>query len=268
MALRKYGVDITVAGLCGFGADLICQCGIDELPPDEIDVRRLGAMTVFNAGYIGVCCGRIYGSYPYWTRRAAKYLNVTAAKRYGARSTARSSAASRQRSPRPPPRSPTPNHPPPPANAPRPHHAPPPRSVKAWPAGSKFETFMSLIIDNVVHVPFVYIPTYFITVGAMQGETLSQSLGVLNSQWPSPAVTSSWAFWVPVMSINFSVVPMMYRVQVVGVANFVWTVMLDYITHEAAGAGGHGHAAVEGTARRANEVEEVAPEQPGTKIER
>ena len=81
MALRKYGVDITVAGLCGFGADLICQIGIDGASPDEIDTRRLGAMTVFNAGYIGVCCGNVYATYPYWTRKAANFLDVAAAKR-------------------------------------------------------------------------------------------------------------------------------------------------------------------------------------------
>ena len=111
---------------------------------------------------------------------------------------------------------------------------------------------MSLIFDNVVHVPFIYIPSYFMAVGAMQGETPRESLNALSSQWPSPSVTSSWAFWVPVMSVNFSVVPMAYRVQVVGVANFVWTVLLDYITHEPAAGHGRGESAGE---RRASEEE-------------
>ena len=81
MALRKYGVDIAVAGLCGFGADLVCQCGIDGVAADDVDLKRLNAMTLFNAGYIGVVCGSVYGSYPYWTRRAATLLSVTSAKR-------------------------------------------------------------------------------------------------------------------------------------------------------------------------------------------
>ena len=163
-------------------------------------------------------------------------------------------------------------HPKPPTVAARgayPYHAhgdPTHRSVKNWPAGSKFETFISLLVDNIVHVPLIYVPTYFITVGAMQGETLSQSLGVLNSQWPAPAVTTSWAFWVPVMAMNFSIVPVAFRVQVVGVANFVWTVVLDYITHDAA-AGGHGHARTveqEGTARRASGEKESGGVAKGT----
>ena len=87
------------------------------------------------------------------------------------------------------------------------------------------------VTDNAVHVPALYIPSYFMTVGLMSGETLEQSVSALKSQWWSTTSTC-WCFWIPVMTCNFALVPVTHQVRVVAAANFCWTIALDYFTHQ------------------------------------
>ena len=47
------------------------------MPLDDVDTKRLQAMTVFSAAYIGIACGYVYSSYPYLARKAARLMNVT-----------------------------------------------------------------------------------------------------------------------------------------------------------------------------------------------
>mmetsp|Transcript_25649 Transcript_25649/g.39428 ORF Transcript_25649/g.39428 Transcript_25649/m.39428 type:complete len:179 (+) Transcript_25649:202-738(+) len=95
----------------------------------------------------------------------------------------------------------------------------------------KVQGVVSSVADNALHVPALYIPAYFMTVGPLQGVSLMDSCSTLKEKWWDTTSTC-WMFWMPFMAVNFTVVPASHRVRAVAAANFVWTIALDYITHE------------------------------------
>ena len=90
---------------------------------------------------------------------------------------------------------------------------------------------VSTAADNLVHVPILYIPSYFLAVGSMQGMPLSTSVRNMQDGWSS-AVGTCWLFWIPFMAFNFRFMPPSHRVRAVAGANFCWTVALDFITQK------------------------------------
>lgn len=95
--------------------------------------------------------------------------------------------------------------------------------------GAKSTGVISTIIDNFIHVPMLYLPSYFMAVGTLRGAPITHSLEEMKDSWWT-ALGGCWAFWVPFMAINFALVPPAQRVKAVAGANFCWTVCLDYIT--------------------------------------
>lgn len=88
---------------------------------------------------------------------------------------------------------------------------------------------ISTVADNFVHVPVLYLPSYFVAVGTLQGVPLTNSIQEMQDSWWT-TLGSCWAFWLPFMAVNFALVPPLHRVKAVAGANFCWTVCLDYIT--------------------------------------
>ena len=90
---------------------------------------------------------------------------------------------------------------------------------------------VSTVTDNMLHVPMLYLPSYFISVGAMQGIPISESVNDMRESWWR-TLGSCYMFWLPFMAFNFTRVPPEMRVKAVAGANFCWTVTLDYITQQ------------------------------------
>ena len=88
---------------------------------------------------------------------------------------------------------------------------------------------ISTVADNFVHVPMLYLPSYFLAVGTLQGVPVNNSIREMQDSWWT-TLGSCWVFWVPFMAVNFAFVPPTQRVKAVAGANFCWTVCLDYIT--------------------------------------
>jgi len=84
-------------------------------------------------------------------------------------------------------------------------------------------------VDN-VHCVAIYIPSYFIGVGILQGHGLQNSLENLNAEWRTTYFSCS-GFWFPFMMFNMYVVPAARRVQCMATANLVWNVVIDYLAH-------------------------------------
>ena len=95
--------------------------------------------------------------------------------------------------------------------------------------GSNAHAFGCSIADN-IHDGSLMIPSYFIGVGLMQGDPLAGTLANLRREWLS-SYLAGCCFWVPVMYLNFKVVPAMYRVRVMAVSNTCWSVIIDYLAH-------------------------------------
>lgn len=88
---------------------------------------------------------------------------------------------------------------------------------------------ISTLVDNFVHVPMLYLPSYFVAVGQLQGKPLQNSIQEMQDSWWN-TLGSCWLFWVPFMTFNFAMVPPAQRVKAVACGNLCWTVCLDYIT--------------------------------------
>lgn len=96
---------------------------------------------------------------------------------------------------------------------------------------SKTQGAICTMADNLIHVPVLYLPTYFFAVGTMQGIPITTIGKDMQESWWS-TLGSCWAFWIPFMALNFTAVPPAQRVRAVAGANFCWTVTLDYLTQK------------------------------------
>lgn len=70
----------------------------------------------------------------------------------------------------------------------------------------KSQGVISTVADNFIHVPVLYLPSYFVTVGSLQGIPVQKSMQEMQNSWWS-TLGSCWAFWVPFMAVNFALVP-------------------------------------------------------------
>jgi len=98
-------------------------------------------------------------------------------------------------------------------------------------AGSTFAVGLGCtIIDNFVHSPFFYTPSFFLYTDIMQGATLEQAAHHLQDDW-ALVVQSCMAVWLPLQLINFTVVPPARRVVFINAVNVVWNVVIDHLAH-------------------------------------
>ena len=88
-------------------------------------------------------------------------------------------------------------------------------------------------VDN-VHCALLYLPTFFIGVGLLQGESFDAAVATLRREWSDAYVYCS-AFWLPFMSLNFRFVPASHRVRAMASANLFWNVVIDYVAHRGPG---------------------------------
>ena len=85
-------------------------------------------------------------------------------------------------------------------------------------------------IDNVIHSPFFYLPSYYLYVDTVQGASLAEAAQHLREDWLE-VTTTCFAIWVPIQGINFSVVPAAQRVMFMNVALLAWNVLLNFMSH-------------------------------------
>ena len=86
------------------------------------------------------------------------------------------------------------------------------------------------IIDNAIHNPIFYIPTFYVYTDSIKGSSLESSLEHLKQEWHEVAATCA-AMWVPLQILNFTVVPPAGRVAFVNAMNLIWNVVIDFLSH-------------------------------------
>ena len=87
----------------------------------------------------------------------------------------------------------------------------------------------STILDNFLHSPVFYIPTFFLSTEIMRGKGFADAWAHLESGY-SVTVLSTWAMWIPLQLWNFSIVPPQFRVLVLAAGGFVYVVQVDWIS--------------------------------------
>lgn len=89
-------------------------------------------------------------------------------------------------------------------------------------ASAPIKTF----IDQAIHHPFLYFPTFYAIKAKVSGEPLSYAVQKYKSEiWES--VKTLWSVWVPLQLINFAFVPRHMRVPYVAGVSFGWTMILS-----------------------------------------
>ncbi|CAD7950479.1 unnamed protein product [Amoebophrya sp. A120] len=87
---------------------------------------------------------------------------------------------------------------------------------------------VSAIFDNFVHVPLAYLPCFYLTLGAMQGQQLPEIRQEMEKSF-LPSWLACCTMWVPFQFVNFAFVPPHYRVLFVNCGCLAWNVIIDYI---------------------------------------
>jgi protein Mpv17 len=105
------------------------------------------------------------------------------------------------------------------------------------------------VVDN-VHCGLIYLPSFFLGVGVLKGDTVDNSTANLRREWRDSYVSCT-LFWMPFMAYNFAFVPahgassrlpiqihfahspapFAGRVRAMAAANCIWNVVIDYIFH-------------------------------------
>lgn len=92
--------------------------------------------------------------------------------------------------------------------------------------GHKATAPVKVFIDQGLHHPFIYFPTFFSMKAVVSGKPLSTAVEKYKSEiWES--LKALWGVWVPAQLINFAVVPRHLRIPYVAAVSFGWTVILS-----------------------------------------
>lgn len=87
-------------------------------------------------------------------------------------------------------------------------------------------------LSNFLAGPWIHIPIFYIIFnGILQGGGIIKAWENLEGKWWSQ-LGSGWSLWVPVGVANYGFVPAHLRVVVTNVANFVWSIIIDYMAHK------------------------------------
>lgn len=92
--------------------------------------------------------------------------------------------------------------------------------------GHKASAPIKTFIDQAIHHPFMYFPTFYAIKASVAGKPMSYAVDKYKSEiWTS--VKTLWTVWVPLQLINFAFVPRHLRVPYVAGVSFGWTMILS-----------------------------------------
>lgn len=92
--------------------------------------------------------------------------------------------------------------------------------------GHKATAPVKVFLDQAIHHPFMYFPTFYAIKAKVSGQPLSYAVHKYRTEiWDS--VKALWSVWVPLQLINFAFVPRHMRVPYVAAVSFGWTMILS-----------------------------------------
>ena len=90
--------------------------------------------------------------------------------------------------------------------------------------------FFGSIVDNTLHAPLFYLPSYFIFTDIMRGRDSTFIVGHFERSYMVTLLTL-WGLWIPVQTITFSVMPIHLRATFVNSVCLIWNIWLDFYTN-------------------------------------
>lgn len=98
---------------------------------------------------------------------------------------------------------------------------------------SKIKPMGQLMVDQLVHCPFVYFPAFYcvkntVYHGTLSKDVISNSLDKYFNETMKQDLTDLWKLWIPANVLTFTVIPMHLRVSWIAGVSFIWTAYLSY----------------------------------------
>jgi hypothetical protein len=84
-------------------------------------------------------------------------------------------------------------------------------------------------LDQFVHVPFVFMPLFYLVDGWVQGAPLGQ---YARAKWEAEigeTLVANWKLWLPGSFVSFKLVPDHLRIPYVSCLSFAWTTILSLL---------------------------------------
>jgi protein Mpv17 len=96
-----------------------------------------------------------------------------------------------------------------------------------FPASSRLYLVKNIVYDQAIGAP-IFLTLFFGYLDFMSNKSLNESIEELKVKVP-PTVIDNWKVWPLLMAINFSIVPIPYRVLFSNFCGMFWTVYLSYV---------------------------------------
>ena len=110
------------------------------------------------------------------------------------------------------------------------------------------QALFPLAVNQLVIIPLVYWPTYFLFTGAAERVDIATSLKTLQCRLPE-LMSANLAFWIPVQAVQFSFIPVEDQAVYVAVMGVIWNGILASLSQPGAatqtGAATYGAAAAQ-----------------------
>ena len=86
------------------------------------------------------------------------------------------------------------------------------------------------LLDNTLHAPLFYLPSYFIFTDTMRGQDSAFIIQHFEESY-FPTLLTLWGIWIPVQMITFSVMPTHLRTTFVNTVCLIWNIWLDFYSN-------------------------------------
>lgn len=81
------------------------------------------------------------------------------------------------------------------------------------------------LIDNFIHVPLLYTPAFYSTLGLLQQHSMSETIDTMKREYYS-TITLCWSMWIPLQLVNFTIVPRRYQVVIVMIESLLVVLLI------------------------------------------
>lgn len=99
--------------------------------------------------------------------------------------------------------------------------------ARLFPGNSMFVAVQKTLTDNLVHSPFVYLPSYYIYKSLACNDSMTSGLIEYRSSGFQVFKACCW-LWIPAQFICFSFIPMHFRILFNAFVGTIWEVILSY----------------------------------------
>merc|ERR1712096_528079 len=96
--------------------------------------------------------------------------------------------------------------------------------------GGHCQTAARIFAETAIHVPFIWLPTFYFWTGAFKGENFEYTKKKLREQW-AMVVLGSWAIWIPATTLNFSLIPVQYSIFFTMCVSVCDKIRLSFVTN-------------------------------------